>query len=71
MGKKIFLFGIISMILLPAFAKNAVVLRVSCVIPQIIQVSSVGEENLPQAVVCEEERIRDGKRAIIKTVVSK
>lgn len=71
MGKKIFLFVIISMILLPAFAKNTVVLRVSCVIPQIIQVSNTGEDKLSQTAAQEEERIRDGKRAIIKTVVSK
>lgn len=73
MGKKIFLFAIISMILLPAFAKNTVVLRVSCVIPQIIQVSSTEEDKLPQAIVQvqEEERIRDGKMVMIKTVVSK
>ncbi|MBU2436838.1 MAG: hypothetical protein KKE55_03985 [Candidatus Omnitrophica bacterium] len=71
MGKKIFLFAIISMILLPAFAKNTVVLRVSCVIPPIIQVSNTGEDKLSQTAAQEEERIRDGKRAIIKTVVSK
>ena len=73
---------------IPVWAGNVVILRVSCTIPQLIQVSSEenkssNEEKKEEAtsretafarnssIIQYEEKLVEGKKVIIKTVVAK
>ena len=70
MLKRIIIFGILTLVALPVFAKNKVTLRVSCVIPPRIQLKQA-EQQRKDILVYTEEQIRGNRRVLVKTVVSK
>jgi len=72
MIKKTFVFLTILAILFPVWAKNTVVLRVSCTIPETIKLPANEEEKQPLDIhVQYEKRIVGGQEVLLKTVVSK
>lgn len=73
MFKKALLLVVTLLILTPlAQAKNTAVIRVSCTIPQRVQLPTNDQEKTPQNnIIQTEEKISDGQKVLVKTVVAK
>lgn len=70
--QKTFIFVLFLAIPLLVLAQDSVVINISCVIPPVAQLSEAQDDSLPNDVLVQyEQRIRDGKKVILKTVVSK
>lgn len=72
MIRRIILLLVFSLIASPVWAKNKVVLKVSCTIPRIVNLSNDTEEKLPEDTVVQyEEREIGSKKVMVKTITSK
>ena len=71
--KVVLLSMMISLLALPAYAgKKVVTIRVSCRIPQIVEISKNTNQNTVNSTIVQyEEAIRNNHKVIIKSVLSK
>lgn len=70
MVRKLVILIVFAVFTLPIWAKDTVVIPVSCVIPERVQLSQAQEEPRDYLVYYQEE-IRGGDKVLVKTVVSK
>ena len=73
MAKTVLLFAIISLLTIPAYAgKKVVTIRVSCRIPQIVEISKNTTQNTSNSTIVQYEKaIRNSHKVIIKSILSK